>query len=128
MLNSGFRCMVHKQTGELLFIPDECKQPDIDFDAFKEQTEKFESSPSDYTVIEPMESRESFKIMEDFAEELDDNNPLKRKLFDALSKKMPFANFKWVIDNSGDYRNMWFRFKNERMIQWVKEQLECNEI
>ncbi len=129
MVDSGFRCMVHKQTGELLYIPDECKLPDIDFDAFNEEIEKFESSPFDYTVIMPMESRESFKIMEDFAEELYDSNPLKRKLFDALSRKRPFANFKWVIDNSGDYREKWFKFKDERMIQWVREQLEsCEEM
>jgi hypothetical protein len=31
------------------------------------------------------------------------------------------------VDNSGSYRQKWFDFKNQRLIEWVKDQLEILE-
>jgi len=50
-----------------------------------------------------MDSHESFKIMADFAENID-NARLQDRLINALNKSKPFRNFNWEIDNSGDYR------------------------
>jgi hypothetical protein len=76
-----------------------------------------------YFGIEPMESHESFKIMADFTETVD-SRELRDSLINALNRKHPFQNFKWVVDNSGPYRQKWFDFKNQRLIEWVKDQLE----
>ena len=76
-----------------------------------------------YVEIDRMESHESFEIMEDFAESIDDAR-LQEKLFHALNKSKPFRNFKWVIDNSGEYRQRWFDFKKARYIQIVKDKIE----
>ncbi len=62
--------------------------------------------------------------MADFAEQLDDSNKLKTKLINALNKRKPFREFKFVIDNSGEYRQKWFDFKNEQLQQWVKDKFE----
>ncbi len=59
--------------------------------------------------IAPLESNESFSIMEAFAENMEDIK-FREQLFYALNHKKPFANFKWKIDNS-DYRQRWFDFK-----------------
>ena len=61
--------------------------------------------------------------MADFAENVD-SIKLRESLINALNKKHPFQNFKWIIDNSGPYRQKWFDFKNQRLIEWVKDQLE----
>ena len=61
--------------------------------------------------------------MADFAEVVEDIN-LQKKLINALNRPKPFRNFMWNIDNSGDYRQKWFQFKNKRYIQWVTEQIE----
>lgn len=37
-----------------------------------------------------------------------------------------FDEYKFVIDNSGEYRLKWFEFKNRRMEEWVTERF--NEI
>ena len=64
--------------------------------------------------------------MAGFADSVDDTR-LQDKLINALNKSKPFRNFKWQIDNSGDYRQQWFDFKKIRYIQLVKEQIELNK-
>jgi hypothetical protein len=86
--------------------------------------DKIDEHIGSYDVILPLESREGFKIMEEFAEALSDSNKLKDQLFNALNRRKPFREFQWVIDNSGEYRDVWFRFKNRWLLDWVKEKGE----
>ena len=72
--------------------------------------------------IEPPESRDSFKVMERFVEEVPDAG-LREKLMDALNRRRPFSNFKHLIDNS-DYRQEWFDFRQKRLEQYVYGILE----
>ena len=81
-----------------------------------------------YVEIDRLESHESFEIMADFAENVD-SRELRDSLNNALNRKHPFQNFKWVVDNSGPYRQKWFDFKNQRLIEWVENKLdEINSI
>lgn len=73
--------------------------------------------------IEPPGSRQSFNIMERFIENcIPDNDTTKIRLWNAISKRKPFQNFKFVIDNS-KYRQRWFEFKQLQMEQFVLNQL-----
>jgi len=73
--------------------------------------------------IEPPQSWQSFKIMEDFIETcISDDDPVKKRLWDAISRRKPFQSFKYVIDNS-QYRQHWFDFKQSRLEKFVLEQL-----
>ena len=123
-LDCGFRCFIHKQTKELLFIPDTLKNPEMDMDAWADENDKLETNFFDYYEIEPLESHDSFRIMGDFVDTLDDSNKLKEKLYYALNKTKPFRNFKNEIDYSGEYRQKWFDFKNQWLMDWVKKGLE----
>lgn len=123
-IDCGFRCFVHKQIGELVFIPDTIKNPDMDMEGWIEENEKIENNFFDYFEIEPLGSHDSFRIMEDFAEILDDSNRLKERLYEALNKRKPFRNFKNVIDYSGEYRQKWFDFKNQWLKDWVRKSIE----
>jgi len=71
--------------------------------------------------FEPLESQESFRIMEKFASQLK-NIPLQNKLIQALNNRKPFANFKRIIDNS-DERQNWFKFKDLEMQKYVRTQI-----
>lgn len=73
----------------------------------------------------PLESNESFEIMEDFARQLADI-PLQNKLMNALSNRKPFANFKYIIDNS-QHRQAWFDFKDKQLQKQVRIQLSLLE-
>lgn len=63
--------------------------------------------------------------MASFADSVDDTR-LQDKHINALNRSKPFRNFKWQIDNSGDYQQQWFDFKKIRYIQLVKDQIELN--
>ena len=124
-LELGFRAFYHKQTGELLFVPNEFKYPDIDTSAWEDELDKLEEHFMDYREIEAMESRDSFQVMEDFTDQLSDTR-LQNQLYNALNKKHPFREFKFIIDNSGEQRQKWFDFKDKRYYEWTEEQLKRN--
>ena len=75
-----------------------------------------------YITIEPLETNESFRIMEKYAEQLD-NSRLKTQLINALNNRKPFANFKRIIDNS-EFRQDWFNFKDMQLQNHVKSMIE----
>ena len=122
-LDCGFRAFIHKSTGQMLFVPNENDMPDIDLDSWTEELELLEINFTDYYEIEKWTSSEAFEMMADFAEQLTENKQLQSKLIDALNKKKPFREFKFVIENSGNYRQQWFDFKNSWQQDFVERQL-----
>ena len=122
-LDCGFRAFYHKQTGDLIFVPNTDEYFDTDTNAWQDDLDKLDKNFFEYQEIEAMESSDSFRVMADFAEQLTDTN-LKDKLITALSRKKPFSNFKFLIDNAGEQRQSWFDLKNKRYMDWVEEQIE----
>ncbi|MBK9256154.1 MAG: hypothetical protein IPM42_11760 [Saprospiraceae bacterium] len=122
-LDIGFRAFVHKTTGQLLFVPNQSELLEIDMESWAEDLEELENNFMDYFEFEKWSSRDSFSMMADFAEHLTANRHLQSRLYDALNKKKPFREFKFVIDNSGDYRQQWFDFKNKWQQDFVVRQL-----
>ena len=123
-LDCGFNCFINKKTREVIsLIGDADDFYDPEEDAWADDRKKVEENPDDYLAIEKMESRESFGIMAGFAE-IVDSISLRNRLIYALNQKKPFSKFKYIIDNSGDYRQKWFDFKDEAMQEWVKEQID----
>ena len=121
-LDCGNKCCLNKETGDIITLPD-FDSGYADEELWAEDLEQLEANWDKYTEIERMESRDSFNLMADFAENVN-NKELQNSLFNALNKKHPFRNFKWVVDNSGPYRQKWFDFKNQRLIDGVKDQLD----
>jgi hypothetical protein len=117
----GFKCFCNIETQHFIFIPDLLKHPDIDLSAWEEENHMLESHWDKFKEIESLGSNDSFKIMEDFVQELPDKILLKSELTNALINKKPFSHFKFIIDNSGDYRQAWFDFKRNWMHNWVLE-------
>jgi hypothetical protein len=121
-LDCGNRCYINKETGEIKATPD-FDNGYADEELLADVLKEFEENWERYIQIEKMESHESFDLMADFADSVD-SKEFRDSLIQALNKKHPFRNFKWVVDNSGPYRQKWFDFKNQRLIEWVKDQLE----
>jgi hypothetical protein len=72
-LDCGMKCFYHFKTGELIFYPDEMKwSGDIDEEIWGEDMEKVEENYGDYLAFTAMESHESFRVMEDFIEQIPD--------------------------------------------------------
>ena len=121
-LDCGFRAFYHKQTGELIFVPDCDRHFDMDTSAWKDELNKLDKNFEDLLEVYAMEPSDSFKVMADFTEQLTDGK-LQEKLINALNRKGPFRHFKFVIDNAGEHRQLWFDFKNKRYIEWTEDQL-----
>ena len=123
-LDCGMNCFIHSKTLEIKCIPDSAKWPGMDFDAWSDDIEEIDNNFGDYIQIEGMASHDSFKVMEEFIDTVD-NERLKEKLINALERRKPFQNFKFTIDNSGEYRDKWFKFKEKALIDWVESQLRA---
>lgn len=124
MLDCGFRCFLNTQNDETLFIPDTLHYPELESEAWDEELQKLDDNFSDYVEFESLESSDSFQIMASFVDTLKDSNPLKSALSRALSNSKPFRGFKFLVDNSGDYRQAWFDFKNIELEARVTEKLK----
>ncbi len=125
-LDCGLRCFYNRKTGEIKMLINQNHWIGADETLWEEDSDEIDENWPDYFEFEGFETHESFKIMADFADTVD-NPILQKKLFNALNKSRPFRNFKWLIDNSGEYRQQWFDYKHRRYVDWVKEQIDIEQ-
>ncbi len=125
-LDCGMRCFYNIKTGEIKTVLNFDSWMGADEEPWEEESKEIDDNQADYFEFVGFESHESFRIMADFVENIDDLR-LQDKLINALNRSKPFRNFKWQIDNSGEYRQLWFDFKKMRYIQWVNEQIDLNK-
>jgi predicted aldo/keto reductase-like oxidoreductase len=122
-LNCGNDCYFNLKTEEIIAIPNFSQISDEDEfqDIFREQLEKVKKQKADFIKFEVLESFESFKIMERFIEQINDQH-FKAKLKNTLQEKKPFQNFKHLIDHS-DFRQSWFDFEQNELERIVESQM-----
>lgn len=121
-LDCGMKCYYNKKTKEITTILDFDSHPGADEEPWEDVIDEVEENWDDLVEFERMDSRESFRVMADYTDLVDDS-ALREKLIDALNRPKPFGTFKWIIDNSGEYRQKWFEFKNQKYIEWVKKRI-----
>jgi hypothetical protein len=122
-LDFGMRCYYNLKTGEIKSIPDFDNLLGGDEEPWEGEINELEENWADYFEFKGLGSRDSFRIMADFAEGVA-NAGIRDRLINALNRPKPFQNFKFQIDNSGEYRQQWFDFKKMRYVLWVKKQIE----
>lgn len=124
-LQCGMRIFVNKETYEIREVLD--WEDSFSDDSFwVEEMKIIEREWKDYAVITKMESYDAFKVMKEFADEVEDQQ-LQRVLINTLNRRSPFANFKAEVESS-THRQRWFDFRDARNIEYVKRQLEFEEI
>ena len=121
-LDTGHQCFVHTRTGALVSYPDPNQFPVEEDDFWQEAIEAVAQNPGDYQEIEQVPSREGFRVMQAFADEIAPP-ALRSTLLRALSLPSPFGQFKREIDRAGAHRQEWFDFKQEQLRHWVQRQL-----
>lgn len=117
----GHLCFLNIITGDFEYHPEEMDFFIDEENPWQEVIDKIENNWDDYIRIEPMNSTQSYAVMESFAEELELNG-FGKKLLNALNRPKPFRNFNYLIHES-DFRQEWFDFRQERNIDWVREQI-----
>ena len=123
-LETGMKCYLHRQTGEVIAFPDPDQFPDTD--DWQQERDQIVADPDDYLEITLMSSRESFQIMERFINMVD-SQAVRNRLLYALNQPKPFRRFKQLIDESGEYRQRWFAFRESQTIEWLRDQLALED-
>ncbi|WP_320042062.1 UPF0158 family protein [uncultured Desulfobacter sp.] len=121
--HSGFRTgHIDKQTGEILMTFEDYDEPEQE-----EIFEKLEQDPDRYLRIEPIDSHEGFRIMENFVAGLPEgeDRDLLRKV---LSWKKPFSNFRSALADMGDLRRQWFDFHDKELRRLATEWLKVEKL
>ncbi|MBI4579181.1 MAG: hypothetical protein HY718_05730 [Planctomycetes bacterium] len=87
-----------------------------------------EDTQDRYESIPPIESREGFRIMEDFIPGLTDDT-LRDRLWEAIRGKGAFRRFKDALANAGgDLLDQWHRYEEQRHRDMAREWLESLDI
>lgn len=89
---------VHMETNAIKTIIDLDQHFDAETEAWEEDLNEIEENFDKYFQFERMDSRESFQVMEDFVETVEDKR-LREKLELGLSLSKTFRNFKDIIDD-----------------------------
>ena len=124
-LQAGARVYYHKETGEILEYPVGIEEwyTEEEENPFQDVLDKVEANPEDYVEIEPMYSREAYRIMERFAKEMIDDPEIKILALDRLAGPKPFRRFRDLVEYS-DYRESWFAFQQKAYEDYVRKILE----
>ena len=120
-LDCGMICYVNKKTKEIKSIIDSNDFYD-DNDLWQEELDEIENNWESYVKIDKMSSREAFQIMEDFTNQVS-NQEIRNRLIYALNRNKPFKNFKYEVDYNEEVRQQWFKFKAYKYEEWVKDYL-----
>ncbi|SFF34450.1 UPF0158 family protein [Spirosoma endophyticum] len=122
----GMSCYVHRQTGQLITVPDPDQFSELETQDWQADMHQVEMFPEQYWPVPNLSSRDQFRFMEAFVHQLPEGL-FQRKLLVILSRPKPFRHFKDAIDRSGSYRLAWFAFRNEQTLLWLKRQLSLVE-
>lgn len=123
-LQVGYRVFYHVKTHETKSLVDLDSYGYI-ADEMVDEWNELEANRSDYLEIENMDSGKAFEMMESFLEQVGDIK-FRGRLAEALNKRKPFANFKSEIENNGEYRENWFKHRDQKMMEFILDQLTRN--
>lgn len=121
-LDAGSYCYINHDTLEVESVPPMAiEEPEQYLDAISipgheiDELTFLHDNWKKFSEFTPISSHDGYRIMEAFAHNHHDHRFSKR-IFNALNRSRPFANFKDIVDNS-DYRQEWYDFKQ----QWLEE-------
>ncbi len=106
------------ETGDLLFVSDY-----MDTEEVKKLREQVDNDPDRYELLPKADSYEGYQDMEDFIATVEDER-LAQLLQVTLEGKGAFRRFKNLLARYPAERELWFRFKGERLKQRALEWLE----
>lgn len=125
-LECGMICYYHIKNGKIMAMPDFDEMYEIPDEIWNEDIKEIENNEEYYFKFIKPDSHSSYRIMADFVNTVEDEE-LKDRLLDILDRPKPFRNFKWEVDNAGEYRYKWFKYRTMRYIQKVKDDIESNQ-
>lgn len=123
-LDCGFICYLNPDTLEVEEVPQSLADPEeYECTTGEKWDEEFKRNGWDKCItVEPPASHESFRIMEQFLDKVEDAR-LHDNLVRALNNRRPFANFKFHAETSA-YHERWFAFRQQKLEELVLGELQ----
>lgn len=123
LLDREERVFLHMETMEILSFPDPDRMETWEEDYLIDDVlDQVEADPDNYVEFRPPDTRESYRIMDDFTETVLDMR-IKRNLLQALNSKKPFRHFRQTLEQDG-VADDWYDYKLNRLTERVLEVLE----
>jgi hypothetical protein len=91
------------------------------------ERQRIVASPDLFITVEPVASREQYRMMERFIETVV-HEPLKQKLADSIVGKGAFRRFKDVVARYPTERKRWFAFRDVLLHQFILEWLSAERV
>lgn len=114
----GFVCFFNPRTKALEEMPAEYAFDRKTYESETGELIDYKYNEWDQCItIQPMNSNDSFEIMQRFADTVSDAI-LQKQLTKALRGKRPFANFRNIVDDS-DFKHEWFDFRQKQTELYV---------
>jgi hypothetical protein len=104
---------------------DESEEDPDNSDGYSHQV--IETNPGRFLFIDPINSSESFKIMDDFSSTIL-NDLIKNTLRSALTRRKPFRNFKEELNHLHEIQKEWYNYHEKEMEKTANEWLDDNDI
>lgn len=105
------------ETGDILFFTDD----------MTDEVEKVESDPERFVEVPRVQSRESYRHMQDYIDLVADPH-LQELLSVAIDGSGAFRRFKDVLLNYPEERQAWFDYKNTRLQKYIFDWLDSYDI
>lgn len=120
------RAYLHKETFEVLELPPEEYLSDMKKE-YATELAKLAAAPEAYIEFKPLPGREGFKIMENFIELMGEGE-VKDLLIDALNRKGPFYNFRYILNSNPDVRTQFDDYKLLCIVEMVKRTIKGHQL
>lgn len=117
------RFYLDRRTGEILRVSEMSETEQEKEETYARMMEE----PDRWLEIEPIPSRDAFRVMEDFVSGLPEGEQ-KRTLNRALSWKKPFSNFKQALYEMPELKEAWHAFHDASIRKAAEEWLALEGI
>jgi Uncharacterised protein family (UPF0158) len=120
-LEAGLKVYIHKKTLNIISLFEGNEFGDFEPNEDDEEYQEIEENSNEYFLIEKMDSRDFYRVMADFVENINDQKD--NQFFkNVLNGHKPMANFNFHIHNS-EYRESWFVHKKQAYIDYAKNEI-----
>lgn len=120
-LDTGMKCYIQKNPKEIKFIYD-LDDAYGDTEIWEEELEELEKTWTDYIVLAKMDSRESYRVMENFVYSVEDPK-IQKRLANAINRRSPFRNFKDELYAFEEVQQEWYKYKSRQYQEYVRSLL-----
>ena len=124
-LLKGMICFYQLDNKKIYQLPDDEDYFNYDLTPEEEDIlDEIDENPDNFAEFVKMEPNQEHQMMERFADRIVKERVFQDELVNALSKPKAATAFKFLIDSSGKYNEVWKEYRLQNYKDWIKEQVD----